>query len=249
MSVLAQAAEGAAGANTAEVVLFWVFAVIALGAALAVVTMRNIVHGALMLVLNLLAVAGLYLNLESPFLSVIQVLVYAGAIMVLFLFVIMLLGVHRDDLYLEDRRRNQVLAVIGGALLAGAVLFAFVGPYTGDASVCGAQVAAGADGERCVGLADAKAEDDEAGVAFLGERMFTRYTLPFELSALLLTVATIGAVILARRRDLQPEDEEPAYVGPAGPDPVGTGEEAGVDVLGSHGEGSPDEPRPDRQEG
>jgi NADH-quinone oxidoreductase subunit J len=242
MSLLAQAAEGAAaGGNTAEVVLFWVFAVLALGAAIAVVTMRNIVHGALMLVLNLLAVAGLYLTLESAFLSVIQVLVYAGAIMVLFLFVIMLLGVHRDDLYLETRRRNQVLAVAGGAILAGALLFAFVGPYTGEASICGAGTTT-TDGQPCVGLADAKAEGDEAGVAFLGERMFTRYTLPFELSALLLTVATIGAVILARRRDLAPEDEEPAYVTPGGDT---ASSEAGVDVLGSHGEGSPDEPRPD----
>jgi NADH-quinone oxidoreductase subunit J len=242
MSLLAQAAEGAAaGGNTAEVVLFWVFAVLALGAAIAVVTMRNIVHGALMLVLNLLAVAGLYLTLESAFLSVIQVLVYAGAIMVLFLFVIMLLGVHRDDLYLETRRRNQVLAVVGGAFLAGALLFGFVGPYTGEASICGTGATATADGQPCVGLADAKADDDEAGVAFLGERMFTRYTLPFELSALLLTVATIGAVLLARRRDLAPEDEEPAYVTPSGDAPA---EEAGVDVLGSHGEGSPDEPRP-----
>jgi NADH-quinone oxidoreductase subunit J len=241
MSLLAQAADGAAG-NTAEVVLFWVFAVLALGAAIAVVTMRNIVHGALMLVLNLLAVAGLYLSLESPFLSVIQILVYAGAIMVLFLFVIMLLGVHRDDLYLETRRRNQILAVVGGAILAGAVLFAFVGPYTGSASVCGADVAADATGERCAGLAEVKADGDEAGVAFLGERMFTRYTLPFELSALLLTVATIGAVILARRRDLQPEDEEPAYAAPGGA-AAPAGEEAGVDVLGSHGPGSPDEPR------
>jgi NADH-quinone oxidoreductase subunit J len=246
MSLLAQAAEGAAaGGSTAEVVLFWVFAVLALGAALAVVTMRNIVHGALMLVLNLLAVAGLYLSLESPFLSVIQILVYAGAIMVLFLFVIMLLGVSRDDLFLETRRRNQVMAIAGGALLAGAILFAFVGPYTGEASVCGGEVAAGADGERCVGLADAKADGDEAGVAFLGERMFTRYTLPFELSALLLTVATIGAVILARRRDLTPEDEEPAYVSPVPAGHAGdASEEAGVDVLGSHGEGSADEPRP-----
>jgi NADH-quinone oxidoreductase subunit J len=246
MSLLAQAAEGAAaGGSTAEVVLFSVFAVLALGAAIAVVSMRNIVHGALMLVLNLLAVAGLYLTLESAFLSVIQVLVYAGAIMVLFLFVIMLLGVHRDDLYLETHRRNQVMAVVGGAILAGAILFAFVGPYTGDASVCGSEVAAGADGERCIGLADVKADDDEAGVAFLGERMFTRYTLPFELSALLLTVATIGAVILARRRDLEPEDEEAAYVSPvAAPPGEGAGDEAGVNVLGSHGEGSHDEPRP-----
>jgi hypothetical protein len=83
---------GATG-DTAEIVMFWVFAVMALGAGIAVISMRNIVHGALMLVVNLLAVAGLYVTLESPFLGIIQVLVYGGAIMVLFLFVIMLLGV------------------------------------------------------------------------------------------------------------------------------------------------------------
>jgi NADH-quinone oxidoreductase subunit J len=64
MMLLAQAAEAGAG-NTAEIVLFWVFAVLALGSAIAVITMRNIVHGALMLVLNFLAIAGLYLTLES----------------------------------------------------------------------------------------------------------------------------------------------------------------------------------------
>ncbi|GGI05733.1 NADH-quinone oxidoreductase subunit J [Egicoccus halophilus] len=213
MSLLAQAADGAAvGGSTAEVVLFWIFAVIALGAAIGVVTMRNIVHGALMLVVNLLAVAGLYLGLESPFLSIIQVLVYAGAIMVLFLFVIMLLGVDRDDLLLATDVRARVLAGAGGALLAGALLFGFVGPYTGDASVCphGEAVAAPAtgDGVSCVGLAQAKDADDDAGVALLGRRLFTRYTLPFELSALLLTVATIGAVVMARRKDLAPDDIE-----------------------------------------
>ncbi|MFA9432726.1 NADH-quinone oxidoreductase subunit J [Egicoccus sp. AB-alg2] len=248
MSLLAQAADGAAaGGSTAEVVLFWIFAVIALGAAIGVVTMRNIVHGALMLVVNLLAVAGLYLSLESPFLSIIQVLVYAGAIMVLFLFVIMLLGVDRDDLLLATDLRSRVLAVAGGALLAGALLFGFVGPYTGDASICppeGGTAAAGVgatgDGVPCVGLAGAKDEGDEAGVAFLGRQMFTRYTLPFELSALLLTVATIGAVLMARRRDLAPDDIEVAAdaqrPGPvsdadvlAAGDQIDTGEE-GVDV-------------------
>ena len=207
--LLAQAAEAGAG-NTPEVVLFWVFAVLALGSALAVITMRNIVHGALMLVVNLLAIAGLYLTLESSFLSIIQVLVYAGAIMVLFLFVIMLLGVDNDDL-LTSEPRNQVLGVAGGALLAGALLFAFVGPYTSAASVCGPNAPAAATGEvDCIGLAEAYGEGDDSGVAFLGRTMFTRYTYAFELSALLLTVATIGAVILARRRDLAPEDEDEA---------------------------------------
>jgi NADH-quinone oxidoreductase subunit J len=210
MNLLAQAAEGVGGADTAEVVLFWVFAVLALGAAIAVITMRNIVHGALMLVLNLLAIAGLFLTLQSSFLSIIQVLVYAGAIMVLFLFVIMLLGVDNDDLLRSTQVRSRLGAVLAGVLLAGAVVFVFVGPYTSDASICGAdtEVAASSDAVRCVGLRQAYAEDDGAGVAFLGERLFTRFTYPFELAALLLTVATIGAVILARRRDLEPEDED-----------------------------------------
>lgn len=235
MMLLAQAAEAGSG-NTAEVVLFWVFAVLALGSAIAVITMRNIVHGALMLVVNFLTIAGLYLTLESAFLSIIQVLVYAGAIMVLFLFVIMLLGVANDDL-LTSQPITRVLGVAGGALLAGALLFAFVGPYTSAASVCGPQAPAAAEGQfDCVGLAEAYGEDDASGVAFLGRTMFTQYTYAFELSALLLTVATIGAVILARRKDLAPEDEdeEPVHLDPEG---------AAV-VVGAEPEPATDEPAP-----
>ena len=255
MSVLAQAADAAASdPSTAETIVFYVFAAVALGSGLAVITLRNIVHGALMLVVNLLAVAGLYLSLESGFLSIIQILVYAGAIMVLFLFVIMLLGVDRDDLLTETHLRTRILAVAGGALLAGALLFGFVGPYTGDASVCGS---GGAGGVECVGLVDAKEEGDEAGVAFLGRSMFTRYTLPFELSALLLTVATIGAVLLARRNDLAPDDietGEEAGLLPFGDDDPG---EAGADVPTAelrreqvaHGEGAATGELRDEREG
>jgi len=193
---------------TGEVIAFVVFAGIALGAAVAVVTMRNLVHGALMLVIHLLAVAGLYLTLESQFLAVVQVLVYAGAIVVLFLFVIMLLGVDRDDLLIVSDRRRIVGIVAAGLLVAGSMTAAFVGPYTGETSVCGSGVAAIGSQQPCIGLEATKGPDDDAGVAFLGRRLFTRYTLVFELSAVLLTVATIGAVILARRRDLVPEDED-----------------------------------------
>ncbi len=194
-----------------ETVAFVVFAGIALGAAVAVVAMRNLVHAALMLVIHLLAVAGLYLGLESQFLAVVQVLVYAGAVVVLFLFVIMLLGVDRDDLLVGGGRRTVAGTVAVGLVLAGALTFAFVGPYTGEASVCGSDVAPVGTAQACAGIAPVLDADDDAGVAFLGRRLFTRYTLAFELSAVLLTVATIGAVVLARRRDLAPEDEdEPA---------------------------------------
>ena len=217
---------------TGEVLAFVVFAGIALGAAVAVVTMRNLVHGALMLVIHLLAVAGLYLTLESQFLAVVQVLVYAGAIVVLFLFVIMLLGVDRDDLLIVSDRRRVAGIVAAGLIVAGAMTAAFVGPYTGEASVCGSGVAAVGSEQPCIGLEAAKGPDDGAGVAFLGRRLFTRYTLVFELSAVLLTVATIGAVILARRRDLVPEDEDEAPAAAAPAAPAADASAAGADVDG-----------------
>jgi NADH-quinone oxidoreductase subunit J len=214
MTLLAQAAD-VADATTAETIVFYVFAVIALGSGFAVITMRNIVHGALMLVVNLLAIAGLYLALESSFLSIVQVLVYAGAITVLFLFVIMLLGIDRDDLLSVTSKRNAVLAAGATAALAGALLLALVGPYTGDASFCNRGATSGAGGA-CVGLEAALEQQEQGSVSFLGERMFTRYTFPFELSALLLTVATIGATILGQRRDPAPDDEDDAPIDGAG---------------------------------
>ena len=213
MDLLAQAASGSG--DVAEIILFWVFAAIALGAGLAMIMMRNIVHAALMLVLNLLSIAALFLGLQSSFLGIVQVIVYAGAIMVLFLFVIMLLGVARDDLLVEVRRRSQVLAVLGAALLAGVLLFGFVGTYTGPESRCGPQaageVAPTADSQPCVGLDDALAGNDSGAVGVVADRMFGRYTFPFELAAVLLTIATIGAMVIGRRSDLAQADD-PAWV-------------------------------------
>jgi NADH-quinone oxidoreductase subunit J len=210
MSLLAQAADTAAGgASTAEQIVFYVFAVVALGSGLAVITLRNIVHGALMLVVNLLAIAGLYLALESTFLSIIQILVYAGAIVVLFLFVIMLLGVDRDDLLRETSRRSAILASAAVAVLAGALLVGIVGPYTGADSTCNQGAVSGAGGA-CVGLEAALEGEEQGSVSFIGDRMFTRYTFPFELAGLLLVVATIGATVLGRREDPEPDDEDDA---------------------------------------
>ena len=94
MGLLATLAEGAA-TSSAEAVLFWVFATIALGSAVAVVALRNVVHAALMLVVNLLSIAALYLGLQSSFLSIVQVIVYAGAIVVLFLQFLLLMSVNK----------------------------------------------------------------------------------------------------------------------------------------------------------
>ena len=229
MTVLAQAS---GTANTAEVVLFVVFAVIALGAAIAMVAMRNIVHAALMLVINFLSIAALFLGLQSSFLAIGQVIVYAGAIMVLFLFVIMLLGVDRDDLLLAGPKRPQVLAVLGAAAIAGVLLFGFAGAYTGPESRCGGQAPADvtrtADTQPCVGLDDVLGENDSGAVGVLADRMFGRYTFPFELAAVLLTVATVGAMVLGRRTE-HPQDEDPAWQ-PSGALPTGDDVEARAEL-------------------
>ncbi|MBW3576789.1 MAG: NADH-quinone oxidoreductase subunit J [Actinobacteria bacterium] len=212
-------AQQAAGSATGEVVLFWVLAAVAVGAAVAMITMRNVVHGALMLVLNFVAIAGLFLVLESPFLAIIQIIVYAGAIMVLFLFVIMLLGVSRDDLLIERHP-----AIRGGAWLLGAMLvagagFVFVGPFTGDQSVCGAaaSVAPAAGAVRCEGLAEAIQASPTGSVGFVAERLFTRYTFVFEFAALLLLLAIVAAMVLGGRRPAGRADRSRAEVGESEP--------------------------------
>ncbi len=211
--LLAQAADVAAPSATAEVVLFWILAVIGIGAGIAMVTSRNVVHAALLLVVNFFAISGMYLALESSFLSIVQIIVYAGAIMILFLFVIMLLGVDRDDLLLtQGNRVQQGVAALAAIVLAGMLMTTFVGRFTTDASLCGdlapAVTVVDPDVTRCVGLATVNAADENGSVGVVGARLFTRFTFPFEASALLLTVATIGALVLGRRHDDPVEEDE-----------------------------------------
>lgn len=160
--------------------LFYVFAAMALGCALLVVAnpfSRNPVTSALFLVLAIVALAGLFVLLHAYFLAAVQILVYAGAVMVLFLFVIMLL-----DLKAEERRRIRrvggvaALAVVGGitALLLGAVT--------------GAGPGAGLPPATLEGTAEP-----------LGRMLFTEYLLPFELLSVLLLAAMVGVVLLSKK--------------------------------------------------
>ncbi len=222
MTFLAQAgADGAATASALpEQILFWVMAVIGIGAGLAMVSMRNIVHSALMLVINFAAIAVLYLALQSSFLGIVQIIVYAGAIMILFLFVIMLLGVDRDDLLVEIRPAHRVGAALVALVIVAASVFSFVGAMTSEESRCGALAPATVSAESipCVGLDD-QLEENDGPVGLLARRLFTRYTWPFEISALLLVVATIGAIVLGRRRD--PADEAARRALEPEPEPTG----------------------------
>ena len=177
-----------------EVFTFLIAGAICVAGALGVVLLRNPVHNALSLVATLFGVAVLFIAQEAYFLAAIQVIVYAGAIVVLFLFVIMLLGVDRaEQLERDPFRTRRTAAIIGGAvLLAGslALLLAAGQRATGASSVTGSL------------------DPDVSDVERLGRSLFTDDVFAFEITALLLTVAVVGAVVLTRRTAGPPIDLE-----------------------------------------
>src|SRR5947209_17683878 len=164
--------------------VFVVAAAAILAGALGVVTSRNPVHAALSLVLTLFGIAVLFVERQAHFLAVVQVIVYAGAIVVLFLFVIMLLGVDRaENLETEPLPGQRPAAIVVGILaLAELFLLARTQWLAGQASVVG----------------PARGGPDP-NVDRLAKALFTRYLLPFEATSVLLVIAVVGAVVLARR--------------------------------------------------
>lgn len=177
-----------------EALVFAVCAVIILSGALGVITSSNPVHAALSLVATLFGVAVLFVAMEANFLAAVQVIVYAGAIVVLFLFVIMLLGVDRtDDLDTEPLVAQRPLAVVSGVLLGG-ILVAVVATST----ITGVP-STGATWDRTT-----------ADVEQIGRLLFTDYLFAFEITSLLLVIAVVGAVLLARTRPGDQIDEDEA---------------------------------------
>ena len=151
--------------------------------ALGVVLSRNPVHSALSLVMTLFAVAVLFVAQEAHFLAAVQVIVYAGAIVVLFLFVIMLLGVDQtENIRTEPIAGQRPLALLtAGLVLLEVLLLARSEWSTGASSVTGAASGPGSNVEK------------------LASTLFTRYLLAFEVTSVLLVIAVVGAVVLARR--------------------------------------------------
>ncbi len=176
--VLAQAVES--GGHTGETVLFWIVGPIAVLAALGLVISRSAVHGALFVAVTMLCLAVLYLALEAPFLGVVQIVIYTGAIMMLFLFVIMLVGVDASDSRVETIRGQRVAAVFAGLGL-GVLLVAVVG----NALLT-----------EPVGMAAATPDGNVAGIA---DRIFSRYVWAFEVTSALLITAALGAMVLTHR--------------------------------------------------
>jgi len=171
-------------ASWVDVGTFAVAAAIIIAGAVGVVVARNPVHSALMLVMTLFGVAVMFVLQRDPFLAAVQVIVYAGAIVVLFLFVIMFLGVDREENIATEPLRGQRPLAIGLAVLAttGLLLLGEVSRWT-----TGAPHVAGVDAGK------------ESNVYLLGRSVYTTYLFPFEATAALLVIAVVGAVVLARR--------------------------------------------------
>ncbi|MFM7046557.1 MAG: NADH-quinone oxidoreductase subunit J [Actinomycetota bacterium] len=172
-----------------ELVVFVVASAMMLVGAVGVITRKNPVHAALSLVLTLFGVAVHFVALEAYFLAAVQIIVYAGAIVVLFLFVIMLLGVDKaEDLKTEPLVAQRWLAVVAGLGLLGLLVVAVSR---------GAEVLT----TRSEGLAtSAEAASGDANIQQLAQSVFGDYVVAFELTSVLLVVAVVGTVMLARKR-------------------------------------------------
>jgi NADH-quinone oxidoreductase subunit J len=157
-------------------ILFYIFSALALICGVMILASRNPVNSAMFLVLTIGSLAGLFVLLEAFFLAAIQVLVYAGAVMVLFLFVIMLL-----DLKAEERRKIKLLGVVGGVVAVGTILAIFFKSLSSAS------------------LNATRAPDFKAGTAELGRLLFSQYLLPFEIVSVLLLVAMVGVILLSKK--------------------------------------------------
>lgn len=170
-----------------ELLVFAVAGAICLGGALGVVLNSNPVHAALSLVATLFGIAVLFVAQEAHFLAAVQVIVYAGAIVVLFLFVLMLLGVDRaEDLTVEPLRGHRIASIVVGLGILALPLLALAST---DGEATGARPA-----EATAQVADGVADIDQ-----LGESLFTDYLFAFEVTSVLLVIAVVGAVVLARK--------------------------------------------------
>jgi NADH-quinone oxidoreductase subunit J len=197
--------------------VFVVGAILILAGAFGVILLRNPVHCALMLVVTLFGVALEFIDQAADFLAAVQIIVYAGAIVILFLFVIMFLGVDRKDtLGREPFRIQRPLAIVVGlALLIEVYVLARVQHWTGGAH----SVSGPLNPTVAVGSGQ-KAENVQA----LGQSIYTRYLLPFEMTSALLVIAVIAAVVLARSRERAASELHPReQPQPGGYEGVGVG--------------------------
>lgn len=174
-------------------VAFYILGFLAIGGALSVVLFRSPVYCALSLVGTFLCIAGIYILLNNEFVAAVQVLVYAGAIMVLFLFVIMLLNLRSDKSF----KHVWTWPKLVGIALAVGILVQLISIFHSPAAKLGP-----------MGAYPPERVAEEGAVEIIGQILFTDYVFPFEVISILLMVAVIGAVIIAKRHDTDAPEEE-----------------------------------------
>lgn len=178
--VAAIASDTAGHTTTTEAALFWVLAVVAVAGGIGVVAAPKAVYSAMSLASTMISLAVLYIAQDALFLGIVQVVVYTGAVMMLFLFVVMLIGVDLSESLVETIRGQRIAAIVTG-IGFGILLIAGIG----NVSVAG-----------FTGLAQANANGNVEGLAAL---IFTKYLWAFELTGALLITAALGAMVLAHR--------------------------------------------------
>ena len=173
---------------TLQVIAFFVLATVAVASALGVISFRNPIYSMLSLILNLVSLAFFFLMLEAIFIATIQILIYAGAVMVLFLFVVTMLTPEGGGISGPDRLRWQWGAGVGlGIILAGGLIIALLnGSLAADAKTAGLN-----------GLSQAVAHFGNTEA--FGQALFHGFTFPFEVTGVLLVIAVLGAVVMSRR--------------------------------------------------
>lgn len=178
---------------TFQIILFYIFATIILFSALKVVTSKNPVHSALWLVLTFCTSACMWVLMQAEFLGIILVLVYVGAVMVLFLFVVMMLNIDIEEMR-KGFWRNLPISMTVGILMAAVLILVLINPQTNLAAF-GVMQDIGAD---------------YSAVRVLGEELYTTYLLPFELAAVLLVLGMVSAIALVHRPNVNPRNINPA---------------------------------------
>jgi len=174
--------------STHEAIVFWTLAPLSVLAALGLIFVRSAVHAAVLLAVVMLSLAAFYTTQAAPFLAVVQVVVYTGAVLMLFLFVLMLIGVDSTDSLVETLRGQRVAAIVIGLGFAVLLVVALAGALGSFHSK---------------GLADAQA--DQGNVVAIAHLLFSRYVLGFEATSALLITAGLGAMVLAHRERIEPK--------------------------------------------
>jgi NADH-quinone oxidoreductase subunit J len=173
----------ASDVNTGEIVVFWVCATLAVAGALGMILSRKAVHSALWIALTMINLAILYVANSAPFLGMVQIIVYTGAVMMLFLFVLMIVGVDSSDSLIETIKGQRVASILFGVGL-GILLIWGVANGLAETNSVGLETANAADGGNVEGIA---------------HLIFTKYLIAFELTSALLITAAMGAMVLAHR--------------------------------------------------